>query len=226
MITDRMVTDIVDAELVVADLTELNPNVFYELGIRHSAQGKTIHIAKTGTTLPFDNVAHRTIFVDLTDWHSQEKARSSLAEAVRATRRSDYKVSNPITQANASFQMRESSDPRDQLIAQLSERLAALEHMASSERTISDIRPLSWNFVVTTSAKTNADAQVILRSIAKIMPIKTGRLIEGPDNYKLILATYEPTLVDDVSEVRRRIAEWQRAILKIPGLIALQVDGP
>jgi hypothetical protein len=127
MIGNQMITDIINADLVVADLTDLNPNAFYELGIRHSAQGKTIHIAREGTTLPFDNVAHRTIFVDLMDWHSQERARRSLAEAVRVTKRTDYKVSNPITQANANFQMRQSGDPRDQAIAQFSERLAALE---------------------------------------------------------------------------------------------------
>jgi hypothetical protein len=36
-------------------------------------------------------------------------------------------VSNPITQANASFQMRESADPRDHMIAGLRERIGSLE---------------------------------------------------------------------------------------------------
>jgi hypothetical protein len=58
---------------------------------------------------------------------SGRKARQSLADAVRATKRDGYKFSNPITQANASFKMRESADPKDQLIAQLDERVAALE---------------------------------------------------------------------------------------------------
>jgi hypothetical protein len=127
MIADRVITDIIHAEMVVADLTDLNPNAFYELGIRHSIELSTIHIAKEGTILPFDNVTHRTIFVDLTDWHSQEKARTRLAEAVRATKKEGYKVSNPITQANASFKMRQSEDPRDQVVAELKERVAALE---------------------------------------------------------------------------------------------------
>ena len=102
MIGDRVVTDIINADLVVADLTDLNPNAFYELGIRHSTERPTIHIARLGTALPFDNIAHRTIFVDLTDWHSIEQARARLADAARAVRAPGYKVSNPITQANAS----------------------------------------------------------------------------------------------------------------------------
>src|ERR1051325_2567043 len=79
MIGDRVVSDILHAELVVADLTDLNPNAFYELGIRHSTLKPTIHIAKAGTALPFDTVTHRTIFVDLTDWHSIEQARERVA---------------------------------------------------------------------------------------------------------------------------------------------------
>jgi hypothetical protein len=127
MIGDRVVTDIINADLVVADLTDLNPNAFYELGIRHSTERPTIHVARLATQLPFDNVSHRTIFVDLSDWHSIESARSRLAESIRAIKKSDYKVSNPITQANASFKMRQSEDPRDRVLAGIQERLSSLE---------------------------------------------------------------------------------------------------
>jgi len=225
MITDRIVTDITRADLVVADLTDLNPNVFYELGIRHSKEGKTIHVAKTGTTLPFDTLAHRTIFVDLTDWHSQEKARLSLAEAVRATRRPDYKVSNPITQANASFQMRESSDPRDRVMAELSQRVAALEYKASTDRSISNIPPPTWLISVTTSAKNQDDMQRIFNSIAKLMPVKMASWTDNfDDKPKELLLTYEPTIVGDVVEVRRRVAEWGEQILKLSGVRGVKVN--
>jgi hypothetical protein len=127
MIGDRAVTDILRADLVVADLTDLNPNAFYELGIRHATEKPTIHVAKAGTPLPFDNVSHRTIFIDLSDWHSIEGGRSQLARSARAIKNPDFKVSNPITQANASFRMRESADPREVLIADLQERLGSIE---------------------------------------------------------------------------------------------------
>jgi hypothetical protein len=131
MIGDRMISDLIHADLVVVDLTDLNANAFYELGIRHATEKPTIHIAKAGTILPFDNVSHRTIFVDLADWYSSEDARKRLAESARAILRPDYKVSNPITQANASFKMRESADPTDRLWASLSERLHGVENALS-----------------------------------------------------------------------------------------------
>lgn len=83
MISDRMISDILNAELVVADLTDLNPNAFYELGIRHAAAEPVIHVARADTSLPFDNVAHRAIFVDVSDWRRLEDARSRVAASGR-----------------------------------------------------------------------------------------------------------------------------------------------
>jgi nucleoside 2-deoxyribosyltransferase len=42
------------ADVVIADLTDLNPNVFYELGVRHSLRHGTILMALKGTKPPFD----------------------------------------------------------------------------------------------------------------------------------------------------------------------------
>jgi hypothetical protein len=128
MIGDRVITDITHAELVVADLTDLNPNAFYELGIRHSTERPTIYVAKSGTQLPFDNVTHRTIFIDLADWQSIVRGREQLAASARAIKEPGYQVSNPITQANASFKMRQSADPRDRVIFDLQERIATVEN--------------------------------------------------------------------------------------------------
>jgi hypothetical protein len=127
MITNRMILDIIHADLVVADLTDLNANAFYELGIRHSTERPVIHLARYGTPLPFDTATHRTIFVDLTEWQSIVRCRSQLARSARAIQDPEFRVSNPITQANASFKMRESADPRDLVLVQLQDRMRALE---------------------------------------------------------------------------------------------------
>jgi hypothetical protein len=45
-----------ESDIVIADLTELNPNVFYELGVRQAIKGKCINIIcdNGGDDLPFD----------------------------------------------------------------------------------------------------------------------------------------------------------------------------
>jgi hypothetical protein len=47
------------ADLIVADLTELNPNVFYELGIAHGLGIPTVLITQSTDELPFDLRTYR-----------------------------------------------------------------------------------------------------------------------------------------------------------------------
>ncbi|NPA39327.1 MAG: hypothetical protein GXO57_02645 [Thermodesulfobacteria bacterium] len=53
-----IIKDILDnlykADLVIADLTDQNPNVFYELGVRHTLSNKTILIAQDISYIPSD----------------------------------------------------------------------------------------------------------------------------------------------------------------------------
>ena len=77
---------------MVADLTDLNPNAFYELGIRHSSLKPAIHVARAGTSLPFDTVAQRTIFIDLSEWQSIERGRSLLAASARTIKELDFQI--------------------------------------------------------------------------------------------------------------------------------------
>lgn len=53
-INKKVIQNIYKADVVIADLTDLNPNVFYELGVRHSLRNGTILIALEGTKIPFD----------------------------------------------------------------------------------------------------------------------------------------------------------------------------
>jgi len=53
-ITRSVLEHLYRADLVLADLTTLNPNVFYELGVRHALRQGTLLVALDGTQLPFD----------------------------------------------------------------------------------------------------------------------------------------------------------------------------
>jgi hypothetical protein len=50
------------AEIVVAEVTPANPNVFYELGYAHALGKPTILLAQRGAQLPFDIRSFRVVF--------------------------------------------------------------------------------------------------------------------------------------------------------------------
>ena len=128
LITNDIVNAILDSELAIADLSFLNPNVFYEIGIRHSAALPIIHMAADGTRLPFDNAPYRTIMFDLSDWDGIIAARESLTAAVDAVLAKDYTPQNPVTNARGQAVLAASSDDRDQILAEMRSELMLVRH--------------------------------------------------------------------------------------------------
>jgi hypothetical protein len=61
-ITERIILDVFDADLCVADLTDMNPNVYYELSLRHCSGKVVIQMAEDGVELPFDLKDQNTVF--------------------------------------------------------------------------------------------------------------------------------------------------------------------
>jgi len=64
-IVKQIITDLVTSHIVIADLTDLNANVFWELGVRQSFKHCTITIFEENNankTLPFDLAAKGTLF--------------------------------------------------------------------------------------------------------------------------------------------------------------------
>lgn len=64
-ITADILRKLIDADLVIADITDLNPNVMYELGIRHAFGKPVIMLAERGQAIPFDITNVRVIFYSL-----------------------------------------------------------------------------------------------------------------------------------------------------------------
>ena len=53
-IITHIIDELVNADIVIAVLTGRNPNVFYELGVRHSVKANTILISEDINDIPFD----------------------------------------------------------------------------------------------------------------------------------------------------------------------------
>ncbi len=82
LIHERMIAHIVEADVAVVDITTQNPNVFYELGIRHALRDRvTVLIRRKGTNNPFNIGGMTTIEYDL-DARGAARARDAIANFV------------------------------------------------------------------------------------------------------------------------------------------------
>jgi len=100
MITSQVLEHILSSRLVIADLSYHNPNVFYEMALRHATKLPIIQVCRKADRLPFDVNQVRTITIDTSDTYTLiprlETYRSEIASQVRAAL--DGQVgSNPIS---------------------------------------------------------------------------------------------------------------------------------
>ncbi len=100
-INKQIIDKIVNCELVIANLTEINPNVMYELAIRHSFGKKVITVAENDTKLPFDVIDQRTLFYE-DSMLGADRLRPALSNAIATILKEPSgikNISNPIYDA-------------------------------------------------------------------------------------------------------------------------------
>lgn len=95
-IREDMFALILEADLVICDITIHNANVFYELGIRHALRKRHTILIKgqpTADGTPFDVLTDRYLAYEVKD---PGKAQEKLLEVVEAALRSDRETDSPI----------------------------------------------------------------------------------------------------------------------------------
>jgi len=82
-ILHAIIKDLIFSAIVIADLTDGNSNVFWELGVRQSFVHGTITIMEDGTKLPFDLGAKGSLKYYPNDHLKNEAFRSQMKEALK-----------------------------------------------------------------------------------------------------------------------------------------------
>jgi hypothetical protein len=131
LIGTQIIDRLLNAELVIADLSFLNPNVFYEIGIRHMVQQPIIHMQLSDQKLPFDVNSYRSIKFSRKKPRDLTEARDALRAQVAAVLHPAYQVENPVTYTRGRIILEQrATDQERVLLGQLQgiqERLDALE---------------------------------------------------------------------------------------------------
>lgn len=126
-ITTQIINMVAMADLVIADLTGLNPNVFYELALRHASRKPLIICVMNGTTLPFDLRDFRTIHYSF-HVEEAEQAIGQLDAQIDTVNAPNYRAPDPIGEAIQTLALTSSQDPTEKVLGQL---LQTMRQMAS-----------------------------------------------------------------------------------------------
>lgn len=131
-ITKQAIERILTDDLVIANLTGPNPNVMYELAVRHCKELPVVVIAEEGTELPFDISDERTAFYT-DDMAGTDELRSDLKRKIEAAL-ADTEPDNPVSRAAVSNIMREQV-AGDETNEHLLKGISRLERMMLDIRT-------------------------------------------------------------------------------------------
>lgn len=101
MITSQIIEYLKRSRLAIADLSYLNPNVFYEVALRHALRLPVVQLIRKADRLPFDVNQSRTLVFDTSDIYTLvpklQTYRSEIANQARKALEDPESVGNPIS---------------------------------------------------------------------------------------------------------------------------------
>ncbi len=133
LITSQVIQHVIDDPLVIADLTGHNPNVFYELAIRHAIRKPFVQIIHPNEEIPFDVAGIRTVRLDYRDLESVDAAKKEIIKHIEAIK-DNPEVDSPISTTIDLQSLRLSKDP---LAKGISDIMAALQEIRFKLESVS-----------------------------------------------------------------------------------------
>lgn len=94
-ILSDIIAGIVSSDLIVADLTGANPNVYYELGIAHALNKKVILLTQDIDELPFDLRSYRVVSYSV-HFAKMNQAKQELYELASEAIKGNLPFGNPV----------------------------------------------------------------------------------------------------------------------------------
>jgi len=211
MIPSQIIDLLVESPLVIADLTEHNASVSYELAVRHAIQKPCILMIKDGEQIPFYVKHTRIIFYDLENPMKVEKAKNSLINQIRNMDNAKYCNDNPIAQAQnnkiiTKAMQKNGNDEYDALTLIIGEMVELSSAVTDMKREVSSLHQkltylddLGFPFPIEAEGLT-----LEMMYDNKISDLNT----QLKDFSELIKGKDDPLLKKDIEEIEREIRMW------------------
>jgi nucleoside diphosphate kinase len=136
MITTQIIRHILHDKMVVADLSDQNANVFYELALRHAFRKPVVQLIGAPQAIPFDVQGARTVQYTL-DLAGATQAKEAVSKQIEAAMAPDTDVESPVTHAARLDELARSTTPQNQVLMQ-----AISDEIEGLKQTVTDMSKL------------------------------------------------------------------------------------
>ena len=178
LITKAIIEQIISADLVIADLTGNNPNVFYELAIRHSYRKPAIQIIKGDIEIPFDVSNMRTISYDTT-LSGANLAKKEIEAMLKAIEGGEI-VHNPVSEVSTLLNLSENSTEENAEV--LSTLLLEVQQIPDNLKALENNIETRFSQMLSAFIETMKNEQVEISSKPedRLLEIFMNKLFENP----------------------------------------------
>jgi hypothetical protein len=127
MITTEIMKLIIESPLVIADCSDQNPNVYYELAVRHTIGKIVILLIEGPQMLPFDIAGMRVIQYGFS-LEEVDECKSLLGQYIDNLETTSDAITNPVTLTLDLQRLRESNLTFEQQVADMVQMLHTIQH--------------------------------------------------------------------------------------------------
>jgi hypothetical protein len=154
-ITNQIIEHLLNDDLVIANLTGLNPNVMYELAVRHCIAKPAVILAEYKTSLPFDVLTERTIYFR-DDMQGVIELKTQLKKSIESALPETEPADNPVFRVVKDVAVRkmvEKKSPEDYILNLLQQMNNKITNLSSQMMSSPSLSPSNTNYLHTTPSQ-------------------------------------------------------------------------
>ncbi len=141
-----IVEGIAKSDLIIADLSKPNPNVYYELGLAHALNKPVISLTQDIAELPFDLKSYRVIEYNI-HFATIRTAKEELRKLLKGFKNGEIPFSNPVSDFLEIENLNITNYTTDEIEQQ---ELGFIDHIVEIENSFKELRDVALNLADST----------------------------------------------------------------------------